>query len=314
MKIFKPFKEIYKIIKKSSIWSRSLFLLFIVLLLLIIANRNNNSKQIEGFSQREKYVLKHNDDLYDNFYSKVYDKLMLDDRKNNYEVEEIMNNVKSNSSSILLDIGSGRGHQANKFKKNGMTVFGLDKSKSMIELSSKKYPNVHFKQGDALTFMNFKQNQFTHITCLYFTIYYIQNKQQFLQNCYQWLKPGGYLILHLVNRNKFDPIVNAADPLFLVSAQKYAKKRITNSTVKFNNFTYKANFNLENSRDIGTFKETFKDHSTKNIRENNHTLYMETQKSILSKAKGMGFIMKGKIDMVPCMYEYQYLYILYKPN
>ena len=41
--------------------------------------------------------------------------------------------------------------------------------------------------------------------------------------------PGGYLILHLVNRDKFDPILNAADPLHLVSAQKHAKeKRITN--------------------------------------------------------------------------------------
>ena len=43
----------------------------------------------------------------------------------------------------------------------------------------------------------------------------------------EWLKPGGYLILHLVDRERFDPIVPAADPLIMVSAQKHAKERIT---------------------------------------------------------------------------------------
>ena len=37
-------------------------------------------------------------------------------------------------------------------------------------------------------------------------------------NCYDWLKPGGKMILHLVNRDKFDPILNAGDPLIVVSA------------------------------------------------------------------------------------------------
>ena len=41
---------------------------------------------------------------------------------------------------------------------------------------------------------------------------------------------------------------------------------------------------------------------------------METQKQILSLARQAGFILKGKIDMVGCQYEYQYIYILSKPN
>ena len=40
----------------------------------------------------------------------------------------------------------------------------------------------------------------------------------------------------------------------------------------------------------------------------------ETQKHILSLARQAGFILKGKIDMVGCQYEYQYIYILSKPN
>ena len=70
---------------------------------------------------------------------------------------------------------------------------------------------------------------------------------QFFQNCINWLRPGGYLVLHLVNRDKFDPILNTADPLQFVSAQKYAKKRITKSLIKFKDFNYKALFNLKRS-------------------------------------------------------------------
>ena len=42
-----------------------------------------------------------------------------------------------------------------------------------------------------------------HVTCLYFTIYYIKDKENF-SNCFYWLKPGGVLLLHLVDVNKFD--------------------------------------------------------------------------------------------------------------
>jgi len=48
--------------------------------------------------------------------------------------------------------------------------------------------------------------------------------------------------------------------------------------------------------------------------KNKHKLYMETQKHILSIAKNIGFILQGKIDMVTAQYQYQYMYLLYKPE
>ena len=75
-------------------------------------------------------------------------------------------------------------------------------------------------------------------------MYYIKNKLKLFKNIYYWLRPGGILTLHLVNRDMFNPIVNAGDPLTMVSAQKYAKERITNTVVKFKDFRYKSNFKL----------------------------------------------------------------------
>ena len=41
---------------------------------------------------------------------------------------------------------------------------------------------------------------------------------------------------------------------------------------------------------------------------------METQDHILTVAQDCGFIVTGKIDLIKIQYDYQYLYILQKPN
>ena len=62
------------------------------------------------------------------------------------------------------------------------------------------------------------------------------------------------------------------------------------------------------------FNEKIVDDKSKNVRKNKHVLYIPTQETVLTKAKNIGFIMKSKIDLVHCEYEYQYLYVLYKPS
>ena len=132
-----------------------------------------------------------------------------------------------------------------------------------------------------------------------------------MNNCFNWLKPKGYLVLHLVNKNKFDPIVPPANPLQLISPQKYAKERITQSFIKFNNFDYKSQFKLEDNSDNAYFEEVFK-YKDGNVRKNRHKLYMTPQKDILSTAKDVGFSYVTKLNMVNCGYEYQYLVFLQK--
>ena len=311
-KTIKFFKQINRIFMKQSIWTRTAIVMGIILVILMVVNKSAVYK--EGFVQREKYVLKQGHNIYDNFYSSIYDELVYDKVKNDFEIEEITRLIKPTTQSRVLDIGCGNGHHVKLLKKSGYNAEGIDKSSAMVENAKNKYPTCKFKHADALESMTYSENTFTTITCLYFTIYYINDKQLFLQNCYNWLKPGGSLVLHLVNRDKFDPILNAADPLHLVSAQKYAKNRITNSMVKFKDFQYKANFELDKSNNLAEFDETFKDDKTGHVRQNKHKLYIETQKHILSIAKNLGFILQGKIDMVTTQYQYQYIYLLYKPR
>tara|TARA_B100001093_G_scaffold428841_1_gene423810 strand:+ start:544 stop:1530 length:987 start_codon:yes stop_codon:yes gene_type:complete len=321
-KILKFFKKLPKLLKKnykkfskkydkSSIWLK----LFVMgaLLLLFVKKYNLNNPKREGFAQMQKYVVKENDELYDEFYVDYYDDLSRDINKLKFEFNEICHTTKPDKkNSNILDIGCGTGNLVKKFVKKGYKIKGVDKSKAMIEKASEKHPECNFMEANALDSLSHPPNSFTHILCTYFTIYYIEDKMTFFKNCYDWLKQRGTLTLHLVNRDKFNPIVNAADVLIGVSPQKYAQKRITNSLVKFKNFQYKADFKLQKHKNQAIFDETFKDDASGNVRQNKHTLFMDTQKNILGLAKSVGFILKGKVNMDACKYDYQYLYVLEK--
>jgi hypothetical protein len=128
----------------------------------------------------------------------------------------------------------------------------------MIKKAKEDYPNSNYLIGDGNDNLLFKMNSLTHILCLYFTIYYFKDKKHFFDNCMDWLMPGGFLIIHLVNRESFDPILPPGNPLYIVSPQKYAKKRITTTKISFTDFVYSANFNLDKDSNISTFDEKFK--------------------------------------------------------
>ena len=305
-------KKILNTYTKSSLWAKLVLWLFLLFIVAILFNKYRPVR--EGFIQKDKFILKKGTGIYDNFYASIYDDLVFSDVKNNFEVGEIIRITKPSEESILLDIGSGTGHHVSAFDRAGISSSGLDISPDMVKKAKTRFPGLEFQQGDVGDFMLYPEQSFTHITCLYFTIYYLDDKTKFFRNSFDWLMPGGYLVLHLVNRDKFDPILPAADPLVYVSPQKYAKKRITNSLVKFKDFEYKANFELDKGNNKGIFTETFKDDATQNVRQNVHSLNMPSQKYILSLAKDTGFILLGKIDMINAQYEYQYLYILYKPE
>ena len=302
-------KKIQRIFKKMNCWTKAVL---IIIVLFVILKISGPVPRQEGFTQREKYVIKKNADVYDDFYFEIYDDLVKNPVKNNFELKEILRITKTKGNA--LDIGSGTGHHVDLLKKKGYNASGMDITPAAIKRAKANYPDLEFNQGDASAPSEPVHGSFDLITCLFFSIYYMKDKSQFFKNCYQWLEPGGYLALHLVNREKFDPILPAADPLHLVSAQKYAQNRITNSLVKFRDFQYKADFKMYSDKNMAMFSETMTDDTTGHVRQNEHIFYMPPQKRILSLAKQVGFKLLGNIDMVSCQYEYQYIYILQKPK
>lgn len=272
---------------------------------------------VEGFdNDTQKFVMKTNVNLYDDFYATIYDELVYTPIKTEFEVGQIVSSTKPTRESIILDIGCGTGHAVGEFMYRGFkNTIGIDSSKQMIQTASANYPSGKFYVSDIMDMVGFPllPSTYTHIACLYFTAYYMSDKTKFLKNCYKLLKPGGYMGIHLVDRNQFDPILPPGNPFYILSPQNYAKKRITQTKLNFNGFDYNANFSLNKTDNVATFEETFKDTSTNNVRMHKHSLFMEPLTDILQIIKNVGFIIHAKIDMLQCSYDYQYIYILYKP-
>ncbi len=297
---------------KSSLWCK--VLVFITLFLLIILVFKGFDKKREGFEQKDQFLIKSGPEIYDDFYADIYDYLVFNNLKNDYEVGEIINIASPSSNSKILDIGCGTGHHVSSLGSKGLDILGIDISPSMIKTAKKNYPDYNFKVADALNGNEFERDSFTHILCMYFTIYYFNDKTQFFNNCFNWLIPGGYLIVHLVDRAHFDPILPPGNPLMYVSPQRYAKERITSTKVKFTDFSYSADFKLDESNDQAKFIEKFKNDSDGKVRKNELTLYMPDIQQITDTAQASGFTIEAKIDLLQCQYEYQYLYVFVKPN
>jgi SAM-dependent methyltransferase len=304
------FSDIHIILKSQSFWTKA-FLIGIIAYI-IAKYVKKDIPIIEGFIQEKDFVFKQGPDIFDDFYVNLYDKLLYSKVKNDYEIGKIVNDVSPDDNTLILDIGSGTGHHVNQLTEQGFKALGIDISPSMVEYAKTLYPKNDYRNLDHNNSMNFNENTFSIITSLYFTLYYIEDKQKFFENCYKWLIPGGELAVHLVNKDLFDPVVLPSNPFIHLSPQKYTAKRITNSSVKFKGFQYKSDFKLDDNK--GIFTETFKNDNTKHIRKNEHVFYMESQKKILTIAKNAGFILKAQYDMGDCGYDNQYLYILKKPN
>ena len=308
-------KSISNTYKNISNWGK--VLIFVVLFLMIYMLFKSEIEKKEGFSiNHTDFTFKDGKaEIYDDFYVNIYDQLLYNDVKNDYEIKQIVNNTKPDERSIILDIGSGTGHHVAALAAQDFKVMGVDESQDMVEKAKETYPDLDFMQGDVMNAMTFQPQSFTHILCMYFTIYYMPDKLQFFRNCMNWLMGGGYLVIHLVDKYMFDTIIPPANPLLLLTPQRYAENRITTSKVTFNDFQYLSNFEINQKDNTAKFIETFKNkQSGKVFRKQEHTLYMEPYKEILAMAKDAGFIVQGKIDLLQSGYEYQYLFVLVKPN
>lgn len=293
--------------------------------------------KVEGFTQKEPFVLKRGQDAFDEFYTEVYDELYDVHLRGQNELVQVLKNTEpSTRESVFLDVGSGTGYVVNQLAEAGYEAYGIDKSQAMIDFSEQKYPEAEYKCGDVLDSMAFNSATFTHILCTNFTFYLMKDQRTFLQNCYFWLKPNAYLILHLVDYDKFNIYCpNAKAPLANFPTLN-KPPRLTDTMAQFYDYRYNASYRFPSgqSLDQGTgqglkevlYNETFTDNETKHVRQNEYSLYMATIDSTLEMITKIGFMVKGKMNMAkvqksknanqianPYADENQYLYILERP-
>ena len=308
-------ETIIKKLTNLSLLETTLYTLAILLIINIIYNYFDGNKNIiEGFEQKQTFLLKTDEEIYDDFYVSMYDILEYNKIHNQFEIGNIIDTTGPNEKSIILEVGSNTGHQVRQLANLTKNVIGIDNSPSMVNKALKNYPNLNFMNEDILNNVLFNANHFTHILCLGKQLYYIQNKKMFLENCYNWLMPGGYLSLRLMDNNSIKPLDTIRNIKRNTLPSFVDPELLLDSSIKFKEFTYKPDFE-EVSESISIFKETFK-YNNGNVRQNEHKLYMQDKKTIIKMAQYIGFIVLKVYDMQECECKCakNYTYILQKPN
>jgi SAM-dependent methyltransferase len=213
----------------------------------------------------------------------------------------------------IADIGCATGLHVELFARQGVTqVTGYDKSADMIEEARRRFPERDFRTGDvtnALLDGKAAADSLDLVTMYYFTIYTMADRSQALKNIYLWLAPGGVFVVHIVNKLKFDPVLESASPFVGFSVQKYADERITKSAVTFEEFEYEGDFQLHGSRGVYEEQFRFKDGRT---RKHEQRVWMPNIDALVAEISGVGFKYAHHVDMTPIGYEYNYLFFFQK--
>ena len=169
MKITTKVKQMYRWFLKSSIWVKILLTILVIVILYIALDLGPDHKE-SFITTQEKFVYKKGDKIYDTFYAGIYDLLVYNKVKNDYEFSEFKQHTKPTTTSVILDIGSGTGHHVNNMVEKGYRAQGLDNSAAMVKIARKNYPNCTFDVGNVLDTLQYSPSTFTHITSFYFTI------------------------------------------------------------------------------------------------------------------------------------------------
>ena len=261
------------------------YIIIIFLLLLLLIMKRWFKKEHQGFTQDGMFSLKTNDDIYDDFYVSVYDNIFQPTKYLNEEYAQMMDKLSLKDNADVLDIGSKTGHFL-KLLDRKYNAHGLEQSTQMIEYTKEKYDDLTIHHGDMLNNQIFDKNIFDCIFLRDFMIYTVYDKPQLLGNCYYWLKPSGYLVIHLVNKKKYNPLVEVAN--YNTNPQDYVDERITKCNVISDDIHYnqETDFMADNRVIV---KESFTDMSTYQTRQNERTLYMEDKKAIEQTILRCGF-------------------------
>ena len=299
-------------------WFMNLIVIAFFMILVLLYKRQDLTPYFEGFVQNKPFIYKKNLSACDEFYAEIYDQLQTPEQRNIFVLDKTIEMTKPTlQNSVFLEINTKTGSFLKLMQDAGYNAHGIEPSNDMILYSKEKHNGLEkLKCGFATDSMLYEKNTFTHVICKDLHFYEYANKNIFFQNCYFWLKGGGYLILQLVDPKHFDPIIPGGKPSFLKSPQKYSSQRITDTMIDFIDFKYKGSFDFSDlDKHNVCLKETFTDELTKNVRQNEFNYTMEPLEDIMKLASLNGFIVQGQVNLEHCTGdEHQHLLILERPN
>ena len=251
-------------------------LIFIFFSMMSGENKNNllaDNEIPENFENNNNSNL-----LIDREYAKIYDYVFNEKEMYSLESKKIHNfifNLKKRFKNVkILDAGTGTGKYY-KFLSQKYKMVGVDRSKYILERFRIRNPIGTFLMKDLKDDKAFKSESFSHILCLNETLYHNKKKNwnTIFSNFYYWLKPGGFLIIHIYDNKLLDPTPRNWTMI------KYDKENVKHAITNFPKFVHNAWWNKESSS-VFTYNEIFT-FSEKNKKYCKHKFYIPDKDKII---------------------------------
>jgi SAM-dependent methyltransferase len=215
----------------------TILILVIILLIFYIIGKKLQVSLID-LSNTESFEnpLEISKDLIDKLYAKIYDKVFDEPEVFKEEAKEILKFMEKHriESGEILDVGTGTGKHFQNLSSSGVKVIGVDRSEAMLDIFKLRNPLGKYILGDIKNEGLFPGQKFKIILCLKETLYH--NKMidwdTILSNFFYWLKPNGYLVIHIFDREILD-----ASPKNMSFSRKDGEGR-KHGITNFPNFTH----------------------------------------------------------------------------
>jgi ubiquinone/menaquinone biosynthesis C-methylase UbiE len=246
---------------------------------------NDSSGYIEHFDNNIK-------EKFDQIYVKLHNITFQNKKLCSYIINQIDQKTiknKWNKKNInILESGCGTGTTYSYLYNKYKNVIGIDQSNEFLKCSKITTPTGNFIHGNLLESKLFDPAYFSHILCLFDTIYHNEDHKTILMNFKYWLKPKGILAITIYDKDLLDPAPRDYSQYFK------DKQGVKHSLTYFDEFTHDAWWNNSTATSIEYHEKYVLENKKKKI--NTHKLFIPNKKTMIKKITDCGFKLTYIID------------------
>jgi len=147
--------------------------------------------------------------LYDGKMAAIYDAMYQNFVDYDEEYDFYNSFIQENNCKTILEIGSGTGNLAKRFKEHGQSYIGLDYSQSMITIARERNEDCAFIQGDMRDFN--LENQVDAIVITGRSTSYLTTNEdvnETFASLFNNLTEEGIIVFDFIDANRFIPYIN----------------------------------------------------------------------------------------------------------
>jgi SAM-dependent methyltransferase len=275
--------------------------------------RKQSALSMEGFDDGNRFnkriLWDDPSKFYDDYYVERIDQAYYPEGKNVCRCSDLYKSaflrMYPREKTRVLLVGANTGRFLDALTGVCPEVTGLVRFPKLKDIAQRIAPKARVMLADAAADDElFPTSTFTHVIFEDRSLYEFHDHNQrkkAIENAIKWLEPGGRLVIRVVDREKFDPMIPTAVPLRGLNIQNYLSQRKQDSKVFFRDGSrIETNFTPIPSEDRAVFREDLYDKTGSLMRTQIHRWSIPQKDAIIEEVSRMGVEHDQSVSLAPC--------------